>query len=173
MRVEAGPTCPLCLDALTALPQLEVCPDCRSIHHQACVRELGRCGTPGCQGLLGARAPSRDDRTLAALAWACNLIGASLIGPLVIYVIARQQGNAYVRYQARQAALLGLAAIVLAIPTLGLAVLALFVVSIVLTVRSARGEWNRLPLLGRRPPPEAPAPGPADGELSSAPKGAA
>lgn len=177
IHLQAGPTCPLCLEALTALPQLEVCPACRSIHHQACVQELRRCGTPACAGLSGPPRPGAESRALASLAWACNLLGATIVGPLVIYLIARQQGNAYVRYQARQSLLAGLLVVLLALPTLGLAVLALLGVSILSAVRAYRGEWTRLPLVGRRPPPEAleeppPADGPPRGGLKGSDPGA-
>lgn len=154
VRVVAGPTCPLCLEPVTALPRLEVCPECHSIHHWSCVVEMRRCGTIGCAG-LASRAVEPESRTLAAIAFVTNVIGAAFVGPLVVWFIAKSRGDAYARYQARQALFLALAASVLAIPTLGLAAIAMVVLSIVGAVKTWRGEWFRLPVVGARPPAEA------------------
>lgn len=173
VHVDAGPTCPLCLEAITALPRLEVCPACRSIHHHACVVEMGRCGTIGCQGFRDALprlVADQEGRALAAVAWGSNLLGAAILGPFVVWMVARRAPDPFVRYHARQALLLSLGAAFLAIPTLGLAVVAMVVLSLLGALKAWKGEWWTLPLVGRHPPPEA-APRPAPSQASGKPAG--
>ena len=158
VRVKGGPSCPLCLEPITALPRLEVCPGCQSIHHWSCVVEMRRCGTIGCTGLSHAPAPESDSRALAAVAFAGNVVGGAVLVPLVLWLLGRHRRDPFLRYHARQALLLSLAASVLAIPTFGLAVLAMVVVSLIAAVRTWRGEWWRLPVVGARPPAEAALP---------------
>lgn len=157
VRVKGGPSCPLCLEPITALPRLEVCPGCQSIHHWSCVVEMRRCGTIGCAGLSQVQPVESESRALAMVAFGGNVVGVGLI-PLVLWLLGRHRRDPFLRYHARQALLLSLAGSLLAIPTLGLAALAMIVISIVGAVRTWRGEWWRLPVVGARPPAEAALP---------------
>lgn len=115
-----------------------------------------------------------DQRNLAAAAHASALVGLlgvpGVLGPLIVWILARE-GRWYVDDQGKEAVNfqlsiliygvgLALAALVLAVPTLGVAIVlaviagvALFVFWIVITiiaaVRATNGEVFRYPLTAR------------------------
>jgi hypothetical protein len=57
VQVEAAPAqvafvgslCPICQTALGAGDAMLTCPSCQQLHHQECWREVGGCGTYGCE----------------------------------------------------------------------------------------------------------------------------
>lgn len=155
--VKTAQSCPLCHDPLTSLPQLLACPSCQTIHHQACVHELGHCGTMGCGGLhdlageAGA-APARlqsveASRVLAAGAYLGNLIGAALLLPFLVFLYARGSDDGFARLHAKQAGWLGL----LTILTLGLAVPFTLLATVYGGLKAYQGEWWVLPGLRGEP----------------------
>lgn len=160
VEVKGEPTCPLCLEPLTALPRLEVCGECRTIHHAGCVDEFARCGTPGCRGLSrsgpGAHGARLDEheRGIAAVAHLGNLIGAAVVLPLVLYFVARRE-RPFAAHHAWRALLFSLASIPLTFVTLGLWVPVMIVLALRAAYRAWKGEW--VPY-GRRAPAPAPAP---------------
>lgn len=148
VHVRSEATCPLCLEPLTALPRLEVCGGCRTIHHAGCVDEFGRCGTPGCRGLTrsGSAAPGAaagldpNERAIAAVAHLGNILGAAIVLPLVLYYVTRRE-QAFAAHHAWRALVFSLLSIPLSIVTLGLWVPVMFVLTIRAAYRAWRGEW--------------------------------
>lgn len=154
VQVKAEATCPLCLEALTSLPRLEVCPGCRTIHHAGCVDEFRRCGTPGCRGLSAPRAaavvggpdhPPGDpeeasERSVAAVAHLANVLGVGVLLPLVIYWLTRER-QAFASHHAWRALVFSLWSIPLTIVTVGLWVPVMMVLNVRAAVRAWRGEW--------------------------------
>lgn len=158
VEVKSEPTCPLCLEPLTALPRLEVCGGCRTIHHAGCVDEFGRCGTPGCRGLErtgegGAVAPTdQNERVVAAVAHLGNIFGAAIILPLALYFLTRDK-QPFAAHHAWRALVFALLSIPLSIVTLGLWVPIMFVLTLRAAYRAWRGEW--VPYGRREPSPPA------------------
>jgi hypothetical protein len=158
--VKAEATCPLCLEALTSLPRLEVCGGCRTIHHAGCVDEFGRCGTPGCRGLTrlasGDAPPAAhedNERAIAAVAHLGNLAGAAVVLPLVLYFMTRRRQE-FAAHHAWRALVFSLLSIPLSIVTLGLWVPVMVLLTLRAAYRAWKGEW--VPY-GRRESAPAPA----------------
>lgn len=155
VQVKSEATCPLCLEPLTALPRLEVCGGCRTIHHAGCVDEFGRCGTPGCHGLTRQAGPpaagvlDQNERAVAAVAHLSNLLGAAVIMPLGLYLLTRDR-QTFAAHHAWRALIFSLASIPLTLVTLGLWVPVMIVLTLRAAVRAWRGE--HVPY-GRREPP--------------------
>ncbi|MCO5165636.1 MAG: DUF4870 domain-containing protein [Planctomycetes bacterium] len=157
VQVKAEATCPLCLEALTSLPRLEVCPGCRTIHHAGCVDEFRRCGTPGCRGLSAPRATVAErgdpeetsERSVAAVAHLANVLGVGLLLPLVIYWLTRER-QAFASHHAWRALVFSLWSIPLTFVTLGLWVPVMIVLNVRAALRAWRGEW--VPYARRRVP---------------------
>ena len=163
VRITESATCPLCLEALTQLPRLEVCPACQTIHHWSCVEELGRCGTISCEGLSRAelREPERDQRLLATIAHLVAVFGGGFVGPLLIWLATRDKHQQrFAAHHAKQAFVFSLLSIPMSLTVV------LIPVAIALFLRAAhrayRGDWRPYPFafLDRWvPPPQAPSPG--------------
>lgn len=176
VRVEGAPTCPLCLDALTAEPSLVVCPACRTIHHASCAGEMARCATPGCQGLRGGTGPdpsrgargpeSEGERVLAALAHLAFL-PLGLLWPFLGFVCWRllRRSDAYLARHVRQSLLFLLVSPLFVVGTLGLFLPVALVLMVRATGRAYRGDldpYGGVPLLSalleRLDPPPGPEP---------------
>jgi hypothetical protein len=147
--VKQVPTCPLCHEALTALPKLRVCPTCQTIHHEACLDEVGRCATLGCAGLgartAGPAAELRSDAHARTLAILAHLLGYAVGGPvtpLLLWAWARHTGLPFVQRHALHALVFQLASFVALLATCGLWVLPMTYFTIRAAVRAHRGERN-------------------------------
>lgn len=151
VTVQGAAACPLCRDALTALPRLEVCPTCQMIHHEACVVEMGRCGTMGCGGLTAGRSPDSDQRNMALLAHFLIAIGAQFLGPGLVYLMTRKR-HPFASHHAKQALVFSLISILLGVTVVGIPVV--FVLALRAAARARRGKWDPYPFLSRwiRPP---------------------
>lgn len=159
VQVRTEATCPLCLEPLTALPKLEVCGDCRTIHHAGCVDEFARCGTPGCRGLTrsgGPSGPGLDEsaRGIAAVAHLGNIAGAPILLPLVLYFVTRHE-RPFAAHHAWRALVFSLVSIPLSIVTLGLWVPVMLVLTLRAAYRAWKGEW--VPYGRREPAPAEPS----------------
>lgn len=143
--VKQVPTCPLCHDALTALPTLSVCPDCKTIHHADCAAEVGRCATIGCTGLGAATRDLPSDAHARTLAILAHLLGYAVGGPVtpfILWLYARHTGAAFVERHALHALMFQLGSFVALFATCGLWILPMAYLTIRAAVRAHRGERN-------------------------------
>lgn len=130
---------------------------------------------------------TRDDRTLGVIAHALTFIEGGIIGPLVVYLIKRND-SPFVAFHALQSLYFGLlfmgATFVTLITCIGpfVCLVVYFIYEVIACVRASEGRWYKLPLVGTWamnshpiPPfipgqyPQAPPPGTAAGQASGTP----
>lgn len=104
---------------------------------------------------------SSDDRLMAAIGHALTFVEGGIIGPLILYLIKREQSE-FVAFHALQSLYFGLLFLVLTLVSCGLLALPLvlpyLIFEIIAAVKANDGEWYRLPIVGdwalrRHPPP--------------------
>jgi len=96
---------------------------------------------------------SKDDKTLAILSHALSFVEGGIIGPLVIYLIKRNE-SPFVAFHALQSLYFGLlfigASIVTLITCVGpiVCLIVYFVFEVIACIRASEGKWYKLPLAG-------------------------
>lgn len=92
--------------------------------------------------------PSKDACTMAMLAHLLLLVpGVGIFGPIIIYLIKKDEDK-FIAFHSLQAIYLGLAVLVLVVPTCGLAAIVGLVFNIMLLIKANNGEWAEYPLVG-------------------------
>lgn len=92
----------------------------------------------------------REDRQLAALGHGLSFVEGGIIGPLILYVVKRDQSE-FVAFHALQSLYFGLALLAVVMLTCGVGVVAIvayIVWEVIATVEASNGRWYKLPLVG-------------------------
>jgi uncharacterized protein len=111
--------------------------------------------------------PTTDERTLALLSHALSFVEGGILGPLLLYFLRKEamklfpkaglmEDSEFVAFHSLQSLYFGLVfgglAVVLGLPTFGLALLVLvpayFIFELVACVKAHQGEWYQLPVVG-------------------------
>lgn len=93
---------------------------------------------------------SKEDRQLAALGHGLSFVEGGIVGPLILYVLKRDQSE-FVAFHALQSLYFGLAFLAVVALTCGaglLAVVAYIGWEVVATVEASNGNWYKLPVVG-------------------------
>lgn len=89
---------------------------------------------------------TQEDKTMAMAA--CLLVIVSgFVGPLIIYLIKKDQSK-FVAYHALQATFLGIATVVLA-PLFGLGWIVGVIFGVISGLAANKGEWYEIPVIGK------------------------
>lgn len=89
---------------------------------------------------------TQDDKTMAMLA--CLLVLVSgFVGPLIIYVVKKDQSK-FIAFYSIQATFLGIAAVVLSV-AFGLGYIIGVVFGILSALAANKGEWYEMPVIGK------------------------
>ena len=92
----------------------------------------------------------REDRQLAAIGHGLSFIEGGIIGPLILYVVKRDQSE-FVAFHALQSLYFGLAFLALVTLTCGIGVVgvvAYIIWEVIATIEASNGRWYKLPLVG-------------------------
>ena len=92
----------------------------------------------------------REDRQLAAIGHGLSFIEGGIIGPLILYVVKRDQSE-FVAFHALQSLYFGLAFLALVALTCGVGlvgVVAYIIWEVIATIEASNGRWYKLPLVG-------------------------
>ena len=95
-------------------------------------------------------APDANARTLAAVAHGLTFVEGGIIGPLVVYLVKRDE-DPFVAFHALQSLYVGLLLLGVIFLTCGLgAVLAIpyVIFEVIAVMKAHEGEWYRLPVVG-------------------------
>ncbi len=92
----------------------------------------------------------REDRQLAAIGHGLSFIEGGIIGPLILYVVKRDQSE-FVAFHALQSLYFGLAFLAVVFLTCGvgaITVVAYIIWEVIATIEASNGRWYKLPLVG-------------------------
>ena len=99
-----------------------------------------------------AAEPSQDDRVLAAVAHGATFVEGGLIGPLIIYVLKKDESD-FIAFHALQSLYFGLAFLAATLLTCGFGAIILvwpyLIFEVIATIRAYEGQWYELPLVGK------------------------
>lgn len=97
---------------------------------------------------------SQDDRTMAAVAHGLTFIEGGIIGPLIVYLVKRDE-SPFVAFHALQSLYFGLIALAIILPatiiTCGLGVFLVIpymILEILAVIAAYNGDWYELPIAG-------------------------
>ena len=105
--------------------------------------------------------PSQDERNFAALGHALTFIEGGIVGPLIIYVLQKQD-KPFSAFHSLQSLYFGLLFLAITVVTCGFGALVVvwpyLVFEVIAAVKSYEGEWYVLPVVGKyalqqHPPP--------------------
>ncbi|MCK6504585.1 DUF4870 domain-containing protein [Myxococcota bacterium] len=98
--------------------------------------------------------PTAEERNLAVVAHALSFIEGGVIGPLIVYLV-KKDDSPFVAFHALQSLYFGLLALVVIVPvaiiTCGLGAVLLipyFVWEVIACIEAHKGEWYELPFVG-------------------------
>ena len=98
--------------------------------------------------------PTSDERTWALVSHALTFIEGGIIGPLVVYLVKKNESE-FVAFHALQSLYFGLLAVAIIAPvaliTCGFGavlVLPYFIFELIACVEANKGEWYELPIVG-------------------------
>lgn len=96
--------------------------------------------------------PNQEERTLAAIAHGLTFFEGGLLGPLVLYLVKKDESE-FIAFHALQSLYFGLAFLILSIVTCGIGAILLgipyLVFEVIATMKAYEGEWYELPVVGR------------------------
>jgi uncharacterized membrane protein len=99
-----------------------------------------------------AGTPTQDDCILAAVAHGLTFFEGGLIGPLILYLVKKDQSD-FVAFHALQSLYFGFAFFAVTVLTCGLGAVLLVwpyvIFEAIATLKAYQGEWYELPFVGR------------------------
>ncbi len=103
----------------------------------------------------GELVPTADERTWAMIGHALTFIEGGIVGPLVVYLVKREESE-FVAFHALQSLYFGLLAVAIigpaAILTCGagaVLVLPYLIFEVIACIEANKGEWYELPIVGQ------------------------
>jgi uncharacterized protein len=92
-----------------------------------------------------------DEKNMGALAHGLSFIEGGIVGPVVLYVVKKDDSR-FIAFHALQSAYFGIGFLIISLVTCGIGAILLlipyFVYEILATIKAKDGEWYHLPIVG-------------------------